>query len=78
VLGEGHGKRVAEPVHVLSPWARRPVFPSYVADTPEGLVTVESFGILGGAWVFVTVDRHGSVFGGEPRPRVLRKYIKVR
>ncbi|HEV8112554.1 MAG TPA: hypothetical protein VGR31_07240 [Planctomycetota bacterium] len=48
----------AEPVHVLSPWARRPVFPSYVADTPEGLVTVESFGILGGAWVFVTVDRH--------------------
>jgi 6-bladed beta-propeller protein len=27
---------------------------------------------------FVTVDRHGSVFGGEPRPRVLRKYIKVR
>ena len=27
---------------------------------------------------FVTVDRHGSVFGGEPRPRVLRKYVKVR
>lgn len=27
---------------------------------------------------FVTVDRHGNVFGGEPRPRVLRKYIKVR
>ena len=27
---------------------------------------------------FVTVDRHGSVFGGEPRPRQLRKYVKVR
>ena len=27
---------------------------------------------------FVTVDRHGSMFGGEPRPRVLRKYVKVR
>lgn len=27
---------------------------------------------------FVAVDRHGNVFGGEPRPRVLRKYVKVR
>ena len=27
---------------------------------------------------FVTVDRAGNVFGGEPRPRVLRKYVKVR
>jgi hypothetical protein len=27
---------------------------------------------------FVTVDKHGNVFGGEPRPRVLRKYVKVR
>jgi len=27
---------------------------------------------------FVTVDRHGNVFGGEPRPRQLRKYVKVR
>jgi len=27
---------------------------------------------------FVTVDKHGSVFGGEPRPRQLRKYVKVR
>jgi DNA-binding beta-propeller fold protein YncE len=27
---------------------------------------------------FVTADRHGNVFGGEPRPRVLRKYVKVR
>ena len=27
---------------------------------------------------FVTADKHGSVFGGEPRPRVLRKYVKVR
>jgi sugar lactone lactonase YvrE len=27
---------------------------------------------------FVTVDKHGNVFGGEPRPRQLRKYVKVR
>jgi sugar lactone lactonase YvrE len=27
---------------------------------------------------FVTADRAGNVFGGEPRPRVLRKYVKVR
>ena len=27
---------------------------------------------------FVAVDRQGNVFGGEPRPRVLRKYVKVR
>ena len=27
---------------------------------------------------FVTADRYGNVFGGEPRPRVLRKYVKVR
>jgi sugar lactone lactonase YvrE len=27
---------------------------------------------------FVSADRHGNVFGGEPRPRVLRKYVKVR
>jgi DNA-binding beta-propeller fold protein YncE len=27
---------------------------------------------------FVAADRHGNAFGGEPRPRVLRKYVKVR
>ncbi len=27
---------------------------------------------------FVTADRAGNVFGGEPRPRVLRKYVRVR
>ncbi len=27
---------------------------------------------------FVAVDKYGNVFGGEPRPRVLRKYVKVR
>ena len=27
---------------------------------------------------FVAVDKNGNVFGGEPRPRVLRKYVKVR
>jgi hypothetical protein len=27
---------------------------------------------------FGTVDKFGSVFAGEPRPRILRKYVKVR
>jgi sugar lactone lactonase YvrE len=27
---------------------------------------------------FGTVDKYGNVFGGEPRPRVLRKYVKIR
>jgi hypothetical protein len=27
---------------------------------------------------FGSVDKHGNVFAGEPRPRVLRKYVKVR
>lgn len=27
---------------------------------------------------FVAVDREGNIYGGEPRPRQLRKYIKVR
>jgi hypothetical protein len=27
---------------------------------------------------FGAVDKHGNVFAGEPRPRVLRKYVKVR
>lgn len=45
------------PIHVLSPWATRPTFPLIVSDTPEGLVTVESFGLLGGSWAFATLDR---------------------
>jgi sugar lactone lactonase YvrE len=27
---------------------------------------------------FGAVDKHGNIFAGEPRPRVLRKYVKVR
>ena len=27
---------------------------------------------------FVAVDKHGSIFAGEPRPHVLQKYVKVR
>ena len=46
-----------DPLHVLSPWMPHPVFPLYVTDAPEGLVTVESFGLLGGSWAFATVDR---------------------
>ncbi len=34
--------------------------------------------LTGSGAEFVTVDRQGNVFGGEPRPRVLRKYVKVR
>lgn len=48
----------SEPVQVLSPWERRPIFPSFLADTPEGLVSVDSYGILEGSWLFVSVDRH--------------------
>ena len=34
--------------------------------------------LTGSGAEFVTVDRQGNVFGGEPRPRVLRKYVKIR
>ena len=27
---------------------------------------------------FVAVDRHGNIYGGQPRPRALQKYIRVR
>jgi hypothetical protein len=27
---------------------------------------------------FGPVDKFGNIFAGEPRPRVLRKYVKVR
>ena len=27
---------------------------------------------------FVAVDRHGNLYGGEPRPRTLQKYVRVR
>jgi hypothetical protein len=27
---------------------------------------------------FCAVDKFGNIFAGEPRPRVLRKYVKVR
>ena len=27
---------------------------------------------------FSAVDKFGNIFAGEPRPRVLRKYVKVR
>jgi len=47
-----------DPLHVFSPWLPHPLFPLYPSDAPEGFVTVESFGILGGSWAFATVDRH--------------------
>ena len=34
--------------------------------------------IPGNGAEFVAVDRDGNVYGGEPRPRQLRKYVKVR
>ena len=46
-----------KPVYVLSPWATRITYPLIVTDTPEGLMTVESFGLLGGSWTFATLDR---------------------
>ncbi|MFN0007143.1 MAG: tetratricopeptide repeat protein [Planctomycetota bacterium] len=47
----------SKPIHVLSPWATRLTYPLIVSDIPEGLVTVESFGLLGGSWPFATLDR---------------------
>lgn len=46
-----------KPIHVLSPWSTRLTFPLIVSDIPEGLVTVESFGLIGGSWPFATLDR---------------------
>jgi DNA-binding beta-propeller fold protein YncE len=34
--------------------------------------------VAGNGAEFVTVDRHGNMYGGEPRPRKLQKYIRVR
>ena len=34
--------------------------------------------ILGNGAEFVAVDRHGNMYGGEPRPRKLQKYVRVR
>lgn len=34
--------------------------------------------IAGNGAEFVAVDRDGNVYGGEPRPRQLRKYVRVR
>ena len=33
---------------------------------------------IGNGAEFVAVDRHGNIFGGEPAPRRLQKYIRVR
>lgn len=46
-----------KPIQVLAPWATRPTFPLIVSEIPEGLITVESFGLLGGSWPFATLDR---------------------
>jgi hypothetical protein len=56
-----------------------------IGDAKTGWVTafILDYGgdprtLTGSGPEFVTVDKHGSVFGGEPRPRQLRKYVKVR
>jgi sugar lactone lactonase YvrE len=56
-----------------------------IGDAKTGWVTafILDYGgdprtLTGSGAEFVTVDRQGNVFGGEPRPRVLRKYVKVR
>jgi DNA-binding beta-propeller fold protein YncE len=33
---------------------------------------------MGNGAEFVTVDRDGNIYGGEPRPKQLRKYVRVR
>jgi hypothetical protein len=54
-----------KPVHVLSPWATRQTFPLMVTDAPEGLLTVESYGLLDGSWAFATLDRRTLTPPGE-------------
>lgn len=56
-----------------------------IGDAKTGWVTafILDYGgdprtLTGSGPEFVTVDRAGNVFGGEPRPRILRKYVKVR
>jgi DNA-binding beta-propeller fold protein YncE len=56
-----------------------------IGDAKTGWVTafILDYGgdprtLTGSGPEFVTVDKHGNVFGGEPRPRILRKYVKVR
>ena len=34
--------------------------------------------IAGTGAEFVAVDRYGKIYGGEPRPRKLQKYVRVR
>ena len=34
--------------------------------------------VAGNGAEFVAVDRHGTIYGGEPRPRRLQKYVRVR
>ena len=33
---------------------------------------------MGNGAEFAVVDRDGNLYGGEPRPRMLRKYVRVR
>ena len=56
-----------------------------IGDAKTGWVTafILDYGgdprtLTGSGPEFVTVDKYGNVFGGEPRPRILRKYVKVR
>ena len=57
-----------KPIHVLSPWAIRPTFPLIVSDIPEGLVTVETFGLMGGSWAVATLDRRTITPGVDQIP----------
>ena len=34
--------------------------------------------VAGNGAEFVAVDRHGNIYGGEPRPRKLQKYVRMR
>ena len=54
-----------------------------IGDAKTGWVTafILDYGgdprtLTGSGAEFVAVDKHGNIFGGEPRPRQLRKYVK--
>ena len=56
-----------------------------IGDAETGWVTdfiVYQWGdpsvILGNGAEFVAVDRDGNIYGGEPVPRNLQKYVRVR
>ena len=49
-----------------------------ILNTAVQPVDVRKFSQVFGAAEFVAVDKEGNMYGGEPRPRKIQKYIRVR